>query len=238
MKNKVWLALGIVCSICWLSTLAPAQIGGGTRTTVSPPGSIGARGAIRGRGGLRGRDINPNFNPPGSLSAIERFTPRGSTNPAYNLNPQGSIFRPRSAAPNGTSHHRRGKTSRYSAARPSVSGVANGGQARALQGDAPLALANVRLLKRELSRYENGRDWIEALQLNEVTKILQDGNVGDLTAEQRETLDTTSNRLEQLTSDPCYDVVTQLHGFGELAKQLSDLQSAHAANAPAQLAAP
>ena len=224
MRCTAWLPIcGVVSCFC-LHAFAKAQIGG-VSSSLNPPGSINSRGAIRGLGGLRGRSVNPNLNPPGSLSAIERFTPRGSMNPAYNLNPQGSAFRPPSGAKSEARLPSRGGPTRRPATRSMTAQKPSARSEPKYGNGEEMVLLNVRLLERELRGYENGGDWVKALRLSEIHKIFQDRNAKTLSGNQREILAAISARFQQLNSDHRYDAVTQLRGFAALAERLATLPS-------------
>jgi hypothetical protein len=227
MKRVLWLALTVGGSLLCLDIDADAQIGG-RGGSVNPAGSLGARGRASSVGGLRGRAVNPNFNPPGSISAFQRLNPPGSISPALNLNPQGSIFRPRtgtgSRQPLATAPH----AIRRQAYRPPLAPTPAQLELMPRQSLCDWVRSSASQLKGELARFENGSVWITTLQLRRTTEILSVEKCQALTDDDRQRLAATLGRFDKLATESQYDAVTKIPGFTPLQRSLAQLLSADA----------
>jgi len=229
MKPVFWMVVSVSFSLWMASATVQAQtVGRGG--SFSPPGSVGAHGGATGVGGLRGRAVNPNFNPPGSLSLFQRLNPPGSTSPAFNLNPNGSVFRPRTGAGSGQPSTASPNVVRRKAYRPQLVPTLAQLENMPRQGLCDWVQSSARQLETELAHFENGSDWKTVLQLDQVREILSTELRPTLTIEDRQQLKATLDRFNRLATNTQYDAVTQLPGFTPLRRSLAQLLSADASS--------
>ena len=212
------IQLGVVFGQVTTGGAGRPGIGGGAR--------FGIGGARFGPGGFQGPAVNPNFNPPGSLSPFQRFNPPGSMSPALNFNPPGSAFRPHVA--------------------PGIGGpIIGGSRARAFVGSGRqvpiptvqqmkiLPLASLRAwasygagqLDGALGQTPNGQLWKEHLDLEGLQSALAGGSQQQENDDDTAVIERTYQRMHTATLDEQYRRVTQLRGFEVLHVTLRELSS-------------
>jgi hypothetical protein len=229
MKPVYWMVVS-VSFLLWVATATAQAQTVGRGGSFSPSGSVGTHGGATGVGGLRGRAVNPNFNPPGSLSPFQRLNPPGSNSPSLNLNPRGSMFRPRYGADSNQQFGNSRSPIRHKSHKSAL--VLTKAQLELMSRPSLCELIGLsaKQLEDELARFENGSDWRKVLRLGLLRKISASESGHTLTDEDRQDLMATLDRFNKLTTDSRYNAVTQLAGFSLIHRSLTELFSADASD--------
>ena len=195
----------------------------------------------RSGGGTRSfssRAVNPNFNPPGSLSQFGSLNPRGSLRPGQNRNPPGSLLRPRFN--NNTSGSIRSGSEKLVNGRSSIHQpelTPKQWQLRILPRASVHDWAAIGLQQLDLSLAQaaNADAWRTYLQLNRINVIVESANVQPLDASGRKELGNVLARFQSLIDDHKYQSVVRLPGFLEAHTSLQELVRADAGDPPERI---
>lgn len=234
MRMAIVLECLFVLSLAAIASSALAQGGRGGAFGGGPAGIGGGRSSFGGGGrpstrGLDTRSVNPNFNPPGSLTPFQNFNPSGSLSPALNLNPEGSLFRPRTS----DEAYRVGRpairaNSRRTAYRPLLPPSAT--QLRMMPRTSLAAWVRVGTdqLASSLAEYGNGEQWQKYLKLDEVSEAFSLDSDAKLDEASQQELSEILQRFDTVAGDEPFRPVTRLPGFGGTRSSLQEFLKASA----------